>query len=402
MKSPNLQETFFFIILIAVSIGFIYVIGPFILDIFMAIVLAMLFRRPMTFFIRRYKKKYIKKYNLKVGNNNLITLEDFTNEKNPDLNAVGKSITHKSAMLTLLVVLFVMVLPMTFIGLMVSKEVSNTYISFTESWPDIQMSIKEIPGKAKEIPVVERLLEHVNWDEVAKGTQKLATATAGFIITLIQSTFINLGVLFIHFFIAMFLLYYLLADGKALVNKIQYLLPLNDDDERELFFRMEEVTDALILNTFMIGIIEGTYGGTLFALLDIPSPFFWGTLMVFLSIIPLVGANTVLVPMGIVQILLGNVWTGVIVLVIGTGAILINQNIIRPRLDGHRSGMHPAIMFLASMGGLVWLGIIGFLVGPIITALFLIIWDQFGVRYKEDLIRFNKPDNKAPKMINKL
>ncbi len=387
MKHLNLQEIFFFVILIAVTIGFLYVIGPFILDIFMAIVLAMLFRKPMMFFIKRYKKKFITKQNAKAETDKIITEKDLSEKEKSDF-------THKSAILTLLLVLFVMVIPLTFVGFMVSKEVGNTYISFTENWPQIQNYIREIPDKAKEIPAFERVLEHVNWDAVAQGTQKLATTIAGFIFTLIQNTFINIGVLFIHFFIVMFLLYYLLADGKSLVKKIQYLLPLNDDDERKLFFRMEDVTDALIVNTFMIGIIEGTYGGILFAFLGIPSPFFWGTMMVFLSIIPLVGANTILVPMGIIQIAVGNIGTGIIILIVGTGAILINQNIIRPRLDGHRSGMHPAIMFLASMGGLVWLGIVGFLVGPMITALFLIIWDQFGVRYHDELMVYNKGKDK--------
>ena len=385
MKSPNLQEIFFFIILIAVTVGFIYVIGPFILDIFMAIVLAMLFRKPMEFFRNRYKKKFVKKHFKKYDNKRIITIENLTDDEK-------KIVGHKAAVMTLLVVLFVMVIPMTFVGFMVSKEVGNTYISFTENWPEFQQFIRDMPAKAQEIPSFKRALEHFNWDAIAQGTQKLAATVAGFIFTLVQNAFINIGVLLIHFFIVMFLLYYLLADGEQLVKKIQFLLPLKDADERKLFFRMEAVTDALIINTFMIGIIEGSYGGILFALLDIPSPFFWGTMMVFLSIIPLVGANTILVPMGIVQIVIGNISTGVIILVFGTGAILVNQNIIRPRLDGTRSGMHPAIMFLASMGGLVWLGIVGFLVGPIITALFIIIWDQFGVRYKEELLEFNRAD----------
>jgi len=210
------------------------------------------------------------------------------------------------------------------------------------------------------------------------------------VFTLIQKTFINVGMIMVHFFIVMFLLYYLLADGKTLIAKIQYLLPLKDSDERELFDKLEQVTDALIVNTFMIGIIEGTFGGVLFAILGIPSPFFWGTIMVFLSIIPLVGANSILIPMAIIQLAVGNFWTGMIILIVGVGAILINQNIIRPRLDGHKSGMHPAIMFLASMGGLVWLGIVGFLAGPMITALFLVLWHQFGVRYQNTLKEFNK------------
>ncbi|MEN8119982.1 MAG: AI-2E family transporter [Bacteroidota bacterium] len=355
MKNLNLQETFFFIILILVSIGFIYVIGPFIMDIFMAMILAILFKKPMSYFIKRFKEN-----------------------------------NTKAALITLLIVLFVIVIPLTFIGVMVSKEVGSTYVAFTENWPRIQNYIKDLPEKVSSLPYLQDAIDDLDWNEIAKGTDKLMTTIAGFVFTLIQKTFINVGVIIVHFFIVMFLLYYLLADGKALIAKIQYLLPLKDSDEKELFAKLEQVTDALIVNTFMIGIIEGTFGGLLFLILGIPSPFFWGTIMVFLSIIPLVGANSVLVPMVIIQFAIGNFWTGFIILVIGVGAITINQNIIRNRLDGHKSGMHPAIMFLASMGGLVWLGVVGFLAGPMITALFLVLWHQFGVKYQNKLEEYNK------------
>jgi predicted PurR-regulated permease PerM len=355
MRSLNLQEVFFFLILIIVSLGFLQVIGPFILDIFMAFILAILFKKPMYFFVKRYK------------------------DNNP-----------KAATLTLVLVLFVIVIPLTFIGVMVSREVGSTYLAFTHNWPNIQEYIKAIPERASNMPYVERIIDELDWNEIAKGLNKLMTTIAGFVFSLIQQTFINVGVIFIHFFIVMFLLYYLLADGKKLVVTIQYLLPLKDSDEREMFNKMEQVTDALIINTFMIGMIEGSFGGILFALLGISSPFFWGTVMVFLSIIPLVGANSILVPMAIFQFIIGNFWTGMIIMIVGVGAILVNQNIIRPRLDGHKSGMHPAVMFLASMGGLVWLGIIGFLVGPMLTALFMVLWHQFGVRYANTLEEFNK------------
>lgn len=355
MKNLNLQETFFFIILVMATIGFLYVIGPFIMDLFMAMILAILFKKPKSYFVKRFKEN-----------------------------------NTKAAMLTLLIVLFVIIIPLAFIGVMVSREVSYTYISFTENWPRIQDYIKDLPDKVSSLPYLRDAIDDLDWNEIAKGMNQLMTTVAGFVFTLIQKTFINVGVLIIHFFIVMFLLYYLLADGKKLIAKIQYLLPLKDSDERELIVKLEQVTDALIVNTFMIGIIEGTFGGILFAILGIPSPFFWGTIMVFLSIIPLVGANSILIPMAIIQFAIGNFWTGMIILVIGVGAILINQNIVRPRLDGHKSGMHPAIMFLASMGGLVWLGIIGFLAGPMITALFLVLWHQFGVKYQNKLEKYNK------------
>jgi len=97
---------------------------------------------------------------------------------------------------------------------------------------------------------------------------------------------------------------------------------------------------------------------------------------------------------GILYLILGDFTTGILILTLGTGAVLINQNIIRPRLDGNKSGMHAAIVFLGSMGGLIWMGIVGFLAGPLIAALFITIWNQFGIKYKNRLTAFNAGSDK--------
>lgn len=354
-SSLNLQEVFFFAILIAATIGFFSIIHPFLTDIFLAIVLAILFKKPLFFFTKLFK-----------GSKN------------------------KATALTLLLVIFTIVIPVTFIGIMISREVGTTYTSFKDTWPEVKTYIENLPEKAGSIPVLRDVVDDVDWDKVANTAGEKLSLLVEYLIGVIQQTFINVGFLIVHFFIVLFLLYYLFIDGDKLVERIQYLVPLKDTEEKEMFHKLEKVTDAIVLNTFMLGFIEGAYGGILFSILGISSPFFWGMLMTFLSIIPLVGANTILVPMAIFQIITGNVTVGVLILVIGTGAIVINQNIIRPRLDGHRSGMHPAIMFLASMGGLILMGLVGFIAGPMITGLFIVTWNLFGERYKRKLEQYNK------------
>jgi len=211
----------------------------------------------------------------------------------------------------------------------------------------------------------------------------------------------NISYFILHFCIILFLMYYAIIDGKQLIKKIQFLIPLRDEDEKEFYLKLEQVTDALILNTFVIGLIEGTYGAILFAILGIPSPFFWGTVMAFCSIIPFVGANSVFLPAAIIEFIMGNYIKGTILLVLGVGVIFVNQHIVKNRLDGSRSGMHPALVFIGCFGGMLWMGIIGFLAGPVIVALFTVIWGQFGKRFEKSLIVFNNPntenteDNKA-------
>jgi predicted PurR-regulated permease PerM len=251
------------------------------------------------------------------------------------------------------------------------------------NWPAIQEYFKKLPEKASSLPIVKNYIDDIDWNRVSESANQSITSIAEFLLGLIKQTFINVGFMIVHFFIILFLLYFIFIDGKKLVERIQFLVPLKDTEEQELIEKFERVADAIVFNSFMIGFIEGAYGGILFAILGIPSPFFWGMMMTFLSIIPIVGAN-------IYQIWAGNIATGIIILVLGAGVIVINQNLIRPRLDGHKSGMHPAIMFVASMGGLITLGIVGFLVGPMIAGLFVVMWNLFGTRYKQNLESFNK------------
>lgn len=351
----NLQEVFFFFILIVITLGFFSIIKPFLVDIFIAIILAILFKRPYSFFCRKFKKSQ-----------------------------------KKATLFTIFLVFFTIIFPLLFIAIMISNEVGSTYTSFMSNWPAIQEYFTKLPEKVSSIPVIKNFVDDIDWNKVAESANQSISTVAQFALELIQKTFINIGLMVVHFFIILFLLYFIFLDGKKMVERIQFLIPLKDSEEKELMSKFEKITDAIVFNSFMLGFIEGAYGGILFAILGVPSPFFWGMMMTFLSIIPIVGANTILIPMGIYQIWAGNIVTGIIILVLGAGAIIVNQNIIRPRLDGSKSDMHPAIMFVASMGGLITLGVVGFLVGPMLAGLFVVIWNLFGIRYKLNLEKFNK------------
>ncbi len=350
-----MQELFFFFILILVTIGFFSVIKPFLVDVFMSIVLTILFKKPFVYLTRKFK-----------GNK------------------------MKASTITIILVVFIIIIPLSFIGIMMTKEVGQGYDLIKNNWIDIKGYIEQIPQRLSSNPHFKSLIDNIDWEKIADNANKTIGIIAQFMLGLVQQTFINVGLMFVHFFIVLFLMYYLLIDGHLLAERIQYLIPLKDSDEIELYAKLEKVANAIVFNTLMIGFIEGAYGGILFAILGVPSPFFWGMMMTFLSIIPVVGANSILVPMAVYQILTGNIATGVIIIIIGAGAIVINQNIIRPRLDGNKSGMHPAIMFLSSMGGLILFGVIGFIAGPLITGLFLVMWDLFGEKYKQSLRNFNK------------
>lgn len=355
----NMQEVFFFLILIGLAIAFYNIIEPFLTDIFLTMVLVILFKRPYLYFLRKFKER-----------------------------------KGRAAGATIILVVFVIVLPLTFMGIIITKEATQNYEIVKEKLPEIKKELtkEKIQSYVDKIPIVNKYIGEIKIEDYKEKLSQIIASVSEYTLYLIQNTFTGIAFMIIHSFIILFLLFFMLVDGKSLIERIQYLIPLKDEDEKEMMRNIVKVTDAIVINSFLIGIIEGTYGGILFAILGISSPFFWGFIMAVLSVIPLVGTNTIIVPMAIFHFIIGDYTTGTLLLILGSGAVIINQNIIRPRLDGNKSGMHTAVVFIASLGGLMWMGIVGFLAGPLLMALFISMINQFGKKYKHKLEEFNKAD----------
>ena len=362
MNKFNLQDIFFFLILIVITIAFYNILKPFIGDAFLALILVILFKRPF----RWFKKKF-------------------------------KNNRRRAAGVTTVLIVIVIVIPLMFIGLVIANEAGDNYTKIKEQWPDIKKELTEKKLKAhfKDIPYVNKYVEKIKIENIEKKVDDFVGTATEWAVSLLQSTFAGLTYMLIHTFFVIFLLFFMLADGDKLLKKLQYLIPMKDSDEKTLMDNIEKVTDGIVINSFLLGAIEGTYGGLLFAAAGVPSPVFWGIIMTFLSIIPIVGTNSIMVPAWIIYFLIGDYTTGLILMIAGTGAVLVNQNLIRPRLDADKSGMHTAMALIASLGGLLWLGIIGFLAGPLLTALFIVMWDLYGKKYNKELIILNKGDDES-------
>ncbi|OKY74678.1 MAG: AI-2E family transporter [Desulfobulbaceae bacterium DB1] len=185
--------------------------------------------------------------------------------------------------------------------------------------------------------------------------------------------------------IMLYTMFYFLIDGHKLLDRILFYLPLEDREERLLLQRFTSVAKATIKGTLIIGIIQGALCGIGFALAGIQSPVFWGTLMAFLSIIPSVGTAIIWLPALIILVLLGDI-PGAVVLGIVCGGIAGNaDNLLRPRLVGSDTQMHDLFVLFGTLGGISMFGLIGIMVGPILAALFVTIWEIYGESFREFL-----------------
>lgn len=185
--------------------------------------------------------------------------------------------------------------------------------------------------------------------------------------------------------IMLYSMFFLLISGEALLRKILYFLPLCDADEQLLLRRFTSVTAATLKGTLIIGMVQGTICGAAFALAGIEGAVFWGAVMAVLSIIPAVGTALVWGPALVILLLQGD-YTGVILLALLCGGAAGNiDNLLRPRLVGKDTEMHELFVLFGTLGGISLFGILGIIVGPIVTALFITLWELYGRAFADVL-----------------
>ena len=135
----------------------------------------------------------------------------------------------------------------------------------------------------------------------------------------------------------------------------------------------------------LLGIIQGFLGGLTFWIFGVGSPILWGVVMALLSVIPLVGSWLVLYPAAIIQLIVGNIFSGIGIILIAAIIISNVDTVLRPRLVGRDTGMHDLMIFFSTLGGISLFGIMGFIIGPVIAVFFLTILDIYAVEFKTTL-----------------
>ncbi len=187
----------------------------------------------------------------------------------------------------------------------------------------------------------------------------------------------------VFFFLMLYLLFFFLKDGETILNRLVHALPLGDNRERKLIARFEEVSRATIKGSLVIGIVQGAIGGVSFALLGIGAPVLWGVLMALLSMVPAVGPMLIWFPAVIILLLSERVVAAIILMLIGAVIISLVDNLLRPILVGRDTRMPDYLIMLSTLGGLTAFGLAGVIIGPIIAAFFLTVWEMAMVEFAD-------------------
>jgi len=202
-----------------------------------------------------------------------------------------------------------------------------------------------------------------------QGSQALATQAFSFG----QGTFEFV----VSFFIMLYLLFFFLRDGPELARKMRTAVPLEENHKRRLQLKFNRVVRATVKGNVVVAVTQGALGGLIFWFLDIPSALLWAVLMAFLSLLPAVGAGIVWAPVAVYFLLSGMIWQGVVLGLFGVFVIGLVDNVLRPILVGKDTKMPDYLILVSTLGGLAVFGLNGFVIGPLIAALFLSSWALF-------------------------
>jgi predicted PurR-regulated permease PerM len=283
-----------------------------------------------------------------------------------------------------LVIIICAILPASVLGSIITRQAITFY---TTAQPELRKVIQNVENGRYSSDRHFTFLKRFNLSslDLQSSFQDLTKSVAKVATTVVNKTSAGILGLFANLMITLFAMFYLFIDGEAFVQKLKHLIPLRSEYKVLMFFRFTQISRATIKVTLIIGIIQGALGALTLLVFGIKTWILWGVAIMFLSLLPVVGAWTVLVPAAIVQFFLGNPWHAAGILLMTIVVISNVDNIIKPRLIGHEAKLHDLVVFLSTIGGLYAFGVMGFLVGPVVASLFVTIIEIYNTEFSEFL-----------------
>ncbi|MDP3078195.1 AI-2E family transporter [Bradyrhizobium sp.] len=339
----RLENQTFLLLLVAVTLAFAWILAPFYGAILWAVVVAVIFA-PMN---RRLQQRMGGRPNL-------------------------------AAATTVLIVIAIVILPLALITASLLQEASALYAKVQSGEFNLarysQRVFDALPAWAT------GLLDRFNLTDLGKvrdsltaGLVKGGQAAAPQALSIGLNTFdfiIGGGIM-------LYLLFFLLRDGKALAERIKQVLPLRAGQKTALFARFADVVRATVKGSVLVAMAQGALGGLAFWFLGIHPALLWAVLMAFVSLVPAIGAGLVWVPVAIYLLATGSVWQGVSLILYGVMVIGLVDNLLRPFLIGKDTKLPDYIVLISTLGGIQVFGLNGFVIGPLIAAMFMVTWEIF-------------------------
>lgn len=283
-----------------------------------------------------------------------------------------------AAAMTVLITLVSVILPLTAIGIVLVQNLLDLSARVRSGGIDFASLFQKLLDVAPSWFV--DLLNRAGLGDPAAAQQRLeqlAAAGSQALASIALSAGQNTLSFLVSYGIMLYLLFFLLRDGRKLTAMLRRAMPLSRRHAHFLLNRVGIVTRATVKGNVVVAAVQGALGGLALAVLGVQGALLWGVLMAILSLLPAIGSAIVWIPAALYLAAIGAIWKSVglvlfCVLVIGSV-----DNVLRPILVGRDTRMPDYVILLSTIGGIALVGINGFVVGPVIAALFMTAWTLF-------------------------
>lgn len=341
MPTRRFEDGGFLVLVLAITLAFAWLVLPFFGSIVWGVIIAILFR---PIFLR--------------------------------LNAALGGRPTMAASLCILLIIALVVIPALVLGFSLVHEAADLYLQLQTGQIDLADMFDRV--RASLPNWADEMLVSAGWTDLDATRRMVGSSLTGVLESIAnRALWFGQGALQLlaALGVMLYLAFFLLRDGKEISEKVKHALPLRPSIRDRLIRHFIVVIRATMKGTIVVAMVQGIVGGIIFWMLGIEAPILWGMLMGMFSLLPAVGTGIIWVPVAAYLLITGSVTEGLILTFCGLFVIGLIDNILRPILVGHDTKMPEFMVLIATVSGLSLIGLNGVIIGPIIAALFMAVWE---------------------------
>lgn len=280
-----------------------------------------------------------------------------------------------SALVSTLLTLLIAVLPLVLLGMAIAREATAGYrmvAGALEQNGDLTTTLSQMRGVGPAWQWLQAKLGQ--WDVelntvVNDGLRRLG----GYVFGLTKGIFTGLASFLLNVGIVAFALYFFFRDGPTILTNLRRIFPIQADTINSIFRLLNDVVRATVNGVAVISLAKGLLAGVAFWALGIHSPALWGAVAAIASVVPVLGVALVWVPAAVYLLVAGFPIKALILTIWGATALSFIDNLLYPILVSGQVRLHTLLVFFSALGGLVVFGLLGFVLGPVVAMLSLML-----------------------------
>lgn len=339
LHNNKLQHYFFLILFLIVAGVMLFIFKPFIAPLVLAISFAVVFHPLYAYFLRRFKGR--------------------------------KTLSSLSAVL---VIIILVLLPLAVLGSLLFTEAVGLYDSIALRGGGAGVFttlISNLEG------YLQGFFPELNLDIASYAQAGLQWIVGNF--GAVFTRFLTVG---LDLFIMLVALFYLFKDGDTLRKHYIELSPLVNEYDEQIFKKLAVAINSVIKGSLVIAIIQGVLAGLGMLIFGVPSPIIWGSTAMIAGLIPGIGTALVIIPAVLYLVFTGSTAAAIGLAIWGVVVVGLVDNFLAPNLINRGIKIHPMLILISVLGGIILFGPIGFLLGPLVLALFFALLDIYPLMVK--------------------